>query len=192
MKNNVFSQIRESRRKFLRERAVRVRRFEERRRQRMRMALMLIMALSYGCTSDRVVWSKYRSGQFWQRVVNEEFTAEDFRENFRVNIKTFEFLCQEIGPHIERHNTKFRKCISVRKRVAISLWRLTTNCEYRTIGHLFGVARCTACIIVNETCKFITQELLARYITFPSGERLRDTIRGFEDRFGFPQVRQKI
>ena len=53
------------------------------------------------------------------------------------------------------------------KRVAITLWFLATNAEYCPIGHLFGIARCAACIVVHETCSAIVSTLLNRYIHFP-------------------------
>ena len=48
-----------------------------------------------------------------------------------------------------------RTAISVEKRMAIALWRLGTNVEYRTISHFLGVGISTACIIVHEVCKVI-------------------------------------
>ena len=59
--------------------------------------------------------------------------------------------------------------------------------DYRSIGHLFGVARCTACTIVNEVCTVIAQQLLKRYISIPTGDNLTAVVTGFEDTWGFPQ-----
>ena len=36
------------------------------------------------------------------------------------------------------------------KRVAITLWRLGTNQEYRSVAHLFGVGTSSVCNIVHE------------------------------------------
>ena len=72
-------------------------------------------------------------------------------------------------------------------RVAITLWCLATCGEYRTIGHLFGVARCTVCVVVHETCKAIVTALLAMYIKFPQGEQLRRTVEGFRSQWGMIQ-----
>ena len=44
-----------------------------------------------------------------------------------------------------------RKAISVERQLAITLWFLATPAEYRTVSHLFGVARSTICEIVNNT-----------------------------------------
>ena len=63
---------------------------------------------------------------------------------------TFSYLCEKLRPAIIRQNTHLRKAISVEQRVAITLWCLATPCEYRTVAHLFGVARSTVCTIVHE------------------------------------------
>ncbi|KAA8577861.1 hypothetical protein FQN60_001071 [Etheostoma spectabile] len=42
-----------------------------------------------------------------------------------------------------RMNTTYLPSVSVRKRVAIALWKLATGIEYRTISHLFGVGLST-------------------------------------------------
>ncbi|KAJ7986834.1 hypothetical protein DPEC_G00332520 [Dallia pectoralis] len=39
---------------------------------------------------------------------------------------------------MKRRDTSFRKCVPLKKRVAIALWKLATGTEYRTVGHLFG------------------------------------------------------
>ena len=33
------------------------------------------------------------------------------------------------------------RAVSVERRVALTLWFLATNSDYRTIGHLFGVSK---------------------------------------------------
>ena len=100
---------------------------------------------------------------------------------------TFSYLCKKLRPAIIRQNTHLRKAISVEQRVAITLWCLATPCEYRTVAHLFGVARSTVCTIVHDTCLAITNSLLKIYISFPTGESLKTVINGFEHKWGFPQ-----
>ena len=77
--------------------------------------------------------------------------------------------------------------IPVEKRVAIAVWFLATPGEYRTIGHLFGVARCTVCVIVREVCRAIERVLRPRYISFPNNDRIQTIIQGFETEWGVPQ-----
>ena len=136
----------------------------------------------------RSVWVRERSSDWWHRVVNRTWTADDWRKNFRMCKETLNHICDELAPEISRQNTRFRRAIPTRQRVAVALWRLATNVEYRTISHLFGIGRSTACGIVHDVCRAIVQTLLPIYIQLPQGERLDETIRGFERIKRFPQV----
>lgn len=105
---------------------------------------------------------------------------------------TFQYLCDQLRPLIEKQDTRMRRAVSTERRVAITLWVLATPGEYRSVGHLFGQARCTVCKIVNETCRAIVQKLLPLYVRFPLGDGLRDVVRGFEEKFGIPQCAGSI
>jgi len=59
--------------------------------------------------------------------------------------------------------------------------------EYRSIGHLFGVARCTACFVVHETCTAIVDALLKAYISFPKGDQVKQVVDGFQRTWGVLQ-----
>ena len=76
--------------------------------------------------------------------------------------------------------------IPVEKRVAIAVWFLATPGEYHTIGHQFGVARCTVCVIVKEVCRAIYHLLRPRYISFPNHDKIQTIIQGFETEWGVP------
>ena len=75
----------------------------------------------------------------------------------------------------------------VEKRVAVTLWYLATPLEFRSIGHFFGIARCTACVIMRETCAAIVQVLLKSYISFPTGDKVKEVVDGFARSWGVPQ-----
>ena len=115
------------------------------------------------------------------------FTDYDWLENFRMSRATFQYLCTQLRPAIERRDTRLRRAITVEHRVAITLWCLATPAEYRTIAHLFGIARSTVCEITHETVDAIVMKLKGQYITFPTGEAQREVINGFESKWGFPQ-----
>lgn len=108
-------------------------------------------------------------------------------ENFRVSKETFYYLCEKLRSVIERQDTRMRRAICVEQRVAITLWCLSTCIEYRSIGHLFGVARSTVCVIVHDTCKAIVRVLLRTYIQFPRGNELNDVVDGFKRKWGMIQ-----
>ena len=101
-------------------------------------------------------------------------------------------ICNELSLVVTKQNTRFRKAISLKKRVAITLWVLATTVEYRTVGHLFGIACCTVCCIVKDTCKAIITVLLIKYIKFPVGDALDATMDGFMEHWGVPQCAGSI
>ena len=76
-------------------------------------------------------------------------------ENFRISRETYQYLCRKLQRVISHEDTTLCTAISVEKRVAVTLWCLATCSEYRTIAHLFGLARSTVCVIVHDTCKAI-------------------------------------
>ena len=112
----------------------------------------------------------FRSSTWWDDVVLNRFGPRDWRENFRISKASFDYLCHNLKPLIEKANTSMRRPVSVERRVAVTLWILATPSECRSVSHLFGLARCTVCLIVHETCKAIIQKFKSVYINFPTGE----------------------
>ena len=157
-------------------------------RERLFFTLVLSMlALNY-CSPTRSLWMKERSSYWWDNVVNHTFSAHDWLENFRMSQATFLYVCNEIRPVVEKEDTVMRSAIPVeRQRVALTLWFLATNSDYRTIGHLFGVSKPTVCVVTKEVCAAIVKVLLPKYIRIPTGDGLKTVIEGFKDKLGFPQ-----
>ena len=118
--------------------------------------LLLVMAIVMTIVSFnvsamvRTIWMKEKSS--------------DWIENFRMAQETFLYVYNELRPYIEKQDTKLRKAIPVEKRVAITLWRLASNADYRTISHLFGVSKGSVCVINKEICMAITTVLAPKYI----------------------------
>ena len=73
-------------------------------------------------------------------------------EDFRMTREMFNYLCNQLRPMVEKRNTWMRRSVSTECMVAITLWVLATPSEYCSVAHLFGVARCTVCKIVRDTC----------------------------------------
>ena len=132
----------------------------------------------------RSVWMRDRNQAFMQVI--SAWDDLEWKRNFRVSRATYRHLCNELRTKVQ-HDSSIRETVAVEKRVAIALWRLGTNVEYRTISHLFGVGMSTACNIVHEVCKAIVDSLLEKYITIPQGNAAMDVVRVFEEKWGFPQ-----
>ena len=141
--------------------------------------------LLHSARADRTMWIKHRSKAFFREIVSH-WDDEEWRRNFRISKPTFNFLCMQLTPALKRRDI-VRKPLSVEEKVAITLWRLGTNLEYRSISHLFGVGLSTVCVTVREVCTSIVHVLMARYIRIPTGEAAQTVVDGFLHTWGFPQ-----
>ena len=70
----------------------------------------------------------------------------------------------------------------------MTIWKLATNIEYRTLSEMFGLGRSTVGVIVVETCHAIATHLLPQYVSIPHGDKLKEVVEGFEAYWGFPQA----
>ena len=53
---------------------------------------------------------------------------------------TFMYLSNQPKCALNKNRHLDEKGRTSGKRVAVAIWRLATNVEYRTIGHLFGIS----------------------------------------------------
>ncbi|CAH2296351.1 Hypothetical predicted protein [Pelobates cultripes] len=151
------------------------------RRQRYRMPLLLSKQ-----HRRPVIWALRHANEWWDVTV-PGFTHTQWVHNFRMSEETFLYLCAKLRPAMEKETTNFRVCLPVRKRVAIALWKLATNSEYRSIGHLFGVSKSSVCQCVQDFCKAVCSLLAPEIINFPDWQKLKDMADYFENRWGLPQ-----
>ena len=103
-------------------------------------------------STTRSLWVKERSTCWWEEIVGGTFTPQDWLDNFRMSHQTLLYLCNELRSSIERTDTVMRRAVSVERRVALTLWFLATNSDYRTIGHLFGVSKATVYMFGYKGC----------------------------------------
>ena len=142
---------------------------------------MMITMFAFNFSSPtRSLWTKERSSYWWDHIVSQTFSPRDWLDNFRMSQATFVYACDELWSTIEKADTDMRKAIPVEKRVALTLWYLAINADYRTIGHLFGVSKATVCVVTKEVCTAIVNVLLPRYIQVPAGDELKKVMEGFK------------
>jgi len=110
----------------------------------MTFTALLQVALSFLCGwHSRSVWMFVRSSVWWDDVVLNRFGPCDWKENFRVSkaTATFDYLCHNLQPLIQKASTNMRRPVSVERHVAVTLWILATPSEYHSVAHLIGL-RC--------------------------------------------------
>ena len=69
--------------------------------------------------------------------------------------------------------------------MAVTILKLATKIEYRTLSDVFGLGCSIVGEIVFKTRKAISFHLLFEYAHIPSGEKLREIVDGFEFNWSF-------
>nr|XP_055058042.1 uncharacterized protein LOC129442166 [Misgurnus anguillicaudatus] len=156
-----------------------------RQRRRYFFLLFKLFLLNNLLSLDRTVWVAPRPIGWWEQL---RWRETDWIQNLRMSQNTYLQLCHLLAPHLMKKDTHLRKAVSVQKRVAVALWRLGTQVEYRTIAHLFGLGRSTVHAITREFCKAVCQHLQPIFVSFPNANESEQIIDSFLHQWGFPQV----
>ena len=133
----------------------------------------------------KTVWVKNRTCDIFKDV--NSWSPNDWVVNLRMSRQTFTLLCDQLRSFMKKETTRFRRSIPVEKRVMITLWKLATNIEFRSLSLLFNIGRSTAHTIFHNVVKSMNIVLLKMYIKFPTGDSLRRVTDGFKCKWGFPQ-----
>ncbi|XP_029967939.1 protein ANTAGONIST OF LIKE HETEROCHROMATIN PROTEIN 1-like [Salarias fasciatus] len=155
-------------------------RIEIRRRRRRRVLLRILARRCSPC-----VWTHKRADEWWTTVV-PGFRNQQWIQNFRMSRGTFKYVCCRLKPALEKSDTNYRPSVPLDKRVAIAIWKLATNAEYRSAAQLFGVGVSTACSCLKAFCSAVEEILLPEVIRLPDTEQQRELALLFEQRFGLP------
>ena len=135
-----------------------------------------MIATFYKAPVVRSVWCKPRSKNYWNAAKRGLFGDDWWYRNLRLKRCTFILLCSLLEPHLKKQVTHFRVPVDVDVQVAVTLWRLATNIEYRTIAQLFGLGVSTVCTIVLRTCQVMSEHLLPQNVCMPNEVRLREIV----------------
>ena len=96
------------------------------------------------------------------------FTEKEWYDNFRVSRPTFDYF--------------FYSSVKQSRERSISVF----SAEYRTIANLFGVSTSFVCLCIRDVCKAITKKLKNDFLKVPKGEDLREVMRLYKEKWGFP------
>ncbi|CAH1263518.1 uncharacterized protein [Branchiostoma lanceolatum] len=136
----------------------------------------------------REIWQYVRvPATFWQKFVQGCLCDAEFYKRFRMTRSTFQMICDKLNPVLAMTDTRMRSAIPTCKRLAICIYWLASGDLMRSVADLFGVSEGSVCVIVHEVCDAINQVLWRDYISFPTGQRLKETIQGYKERWQFPQ-----
>ena len=126
----------------------------------------------------------HKSRHWWECIVNgswilamdPEERDDQFIQEFRVSYKTFNDLCVQLGPYIERNDTNKREAITVPHRVAIALYRIAHGATYTQLAVPLACGASTAQGICEEIYQVMEEHLWPEHIVWPQGRDLHDII----------------
>ena len=70
-------------------------------------SVLTLMALNRKEKVQRSVWCKERSTEWWHDVISGLYGESWWLENLRMTHRTFDILCDELRPYIERQHQDF-------------------------------------------------------------------------------------
>ena len=109
--------------------------------------------------------------------MNEVVVAEEWRENFRMSRRNLLKLSELLRPHIEGKTTRMRCPVDVTKKVACTLYYLSTKDASEKLQTHFW-----------DVCRAMTVHLGSEYIKLPSTcTEMEDLVKKFYNNHGFPQ-----
>jgi hypothetical protein len=129
-----------------------------------------------------------RSGEWWSNILSNKALPSEWMDNFRMTEPNFNKLCDLLDEHLRRQDTKFRRAVSVKTQVALTLYYLSDEARLRKTANAFGLAKCTVSVIVRRVCFAISDQLGPMYIKLPNTEEeVHGLVSNFYRSFGIPQ-----
>lgn len=156
-------------------------------RRQLLFANGLCVAAAVAPTIERQRW-KFHRNERWFEDTLPYLGDQFFRQSFRVSPTTFRYIVESCGPLLQREDTVMRSAISVEKRVAVSMYKLCSSAEDRSIANLFGIGRSTVNTLYREFCEAVVTKLEPDWVKMPSAQTMADHIREFGAVCDFPQA----
>ena len=100
----------------------------------------------------------------------DEFSVQEWYENFRLSRATFQFLVEELKPELKLQDTKMRKAVKVENKVS----------------NRFGLSRGFVCICICKVAAAVLGKLGPKYMSIAKGEEPAHVIANYKEKWGFP------
>ena len=157
----------------------------KRRRKKFEWSMLLVAIIMSQCSIERTIWQLPRTGTWLQHVM-DEFSVQEWYENFRLSRATFQFIVEELEPELKLQDTKMRKAVKVENKVALFLYFIASTASYRTLSNLFGLSRGFVCICIRKVAAAVLRKLRPKYMSIGKGDELAHVIANYKEKWGFP------
>ena len=129
----------------------------------------------------------HRPGFFDQNLLGS-FNEREFKGRMRMNVSTFEYLCNTLAPDLQTQDTRLRLAIPVQVKVAVSIVRLAIGNSMQCIADLYKIGLSSSQRVVTQFCGTIKKSLLKKFINWPSASTLDKYAQEFQDLHQIPYV----
>ena len=129
-------------------------------------------------------------GKVWWRNAYQNWEDDQFKERFRINRETFNFILQTIEPYITKTPTNIvLDPIEPEKQLALTIYRSAHGVSFLVIGDLFGISKLLAIKTFNHVVRELVIHLYNDYIKLTtSEEELVTELKGFIKNYEFPCI----
>ena len=145
------------------------------------------------CTSFNVFdddlgfWVKPHSTTWFSRFLLSEYDDTRWVQMFRLTKPTVFALADLLRPSIRKKDTRYRLAVQVVIRVACCLFKLTHSASLFICSEMFAIGKSTVSSILRDVVHAIN-DTLKHELTWPTGDRLRQTQENFYDLCGLLAV----
>ena len=129
-----------------------------------------------------------QTSSWWDNFWAGQKVSEEWKENFCTSQESFEKLCTELRPYIQKNKTRFHDPISVEKQVAATLYYLADEDRMWKVANSFGIGKSTVSKIIRLATQAISKYLGSKYIVLPTNEKdIEEMALNFYNSYSFPQ-----
>ena len=116
-----------------------------------------------------------------------EYDNNRWVQMFRMSKAAVFSLSNILRPHVQKKDTRYRFAVPVVIRVAVTLFKLTHSASLFICSEMFAVGKSTVSAILRDVVHVIN-DTLKHELSWPTGERLRQTEHDFYNMCGLPGV----
>jgi hypothetical protein len=132
-------------------------------------------------------WVRPRSTTWFSQFLLHEYEDDRWVANFRFTKAAMFRMAAVLAPLCERQDTKYRRAVPMRVRLACALYKLVQGASLLICSEMFAVGQSTVSVCLRDVVHAVNLQFRAK-ISFPRGNRLLNVMNDFQEFCGLPAV----